>query len=373
MQDSEPKMTNDVKDSLMNIRRQDEAMVTKEKNIDLFITHTNGPNRIVSSNIIPNPINNLSNISSIYEVDYVDSKMKTIECYEKIENSKASDVHSHTSDLKSFSGDVKNYLNFFSLPMYGLCEKSTQTELSGRDIDDLDYFRKELCASSQGLLKNNNKDKTEFIKRLFPFLDDKKISYSLTLANKNPLQEEVPNTNFEKNFIQIKRKGEGSEKTPRNKTSLGNSTPILDLHNHIHIKNKKQNQNVAKRKKKEEIITELTQSSKSDETLSLHRTNPKTKSGETTPFKLISKKKSINILNLINEVVDDVKYSNNQKGQPNLSYSEPLNGSSDINQHKKDFNDSEFNISEIINDIKKSTRKEITPFDSQILLKKVKI
>ena len=85
------------------------------------------------------------------------------------------------------------------------------------------------------------------------------------------------------------------------------------------------------------------------------------------------------MLNLINEVVEDVKYSNSLSNQlTEQSYTDA--GSTHLYNKKRDFNDQEFNISEIINDIKNSTRKEMNTIamtmnhsTSQIFTKKVKI
>ena len=377
MQGRDLKMTNYIRDSFSNIRSQEEIDLNINKLRENDITHTNGPNRLISYQSTSNSISFRSQPPLIHEVDKVDVNMKMVERYQENDYSKEINGNLHPLDLNSFSSDVKNYLNFFSLPMYGLCEKSTQTELTGRDIEDLDYFKRELSVSMNCLLKNNQKDKTEFMKKIFPFLEDKKTSNSLTLLALNPLQTEIPSPNSNKNFIQIKRKSDVEGRSIKSKTSKDATTPNIYPYPHIHLKNKRQNQ--PRKKKKDELNTDNIQSSKEEEIFSFQKRNSTSKEGESTPFKLISNKKSANMLNLINEVVEDVKYSNSLSNQvTEQSFTDA--GSTHLCNKKRDFADQEFNISEIINDIKNSTRKEMNTIamamnqtTSQILNKKVKI
>jgi hypothetical protein len=377
MQGRDLKMTNYIRDSFSNIRSQEEIDLNINKLRENDITHTNGPNRLISYQSTSNSISFRSQPPLIHEVDKVDVNMKIVERYQENDYSKEINGNPHPLDLNSFSSDVKNYLNFFSLPMYGLCEKSTQTELTGRDIEDLDYFKRELSVSMNCLLKNNQKDKTEFMKKIFPFLEDKKTSNSLTLLALNPLQTEIPSPNSNKNFIQVKRKSDVEGRSIKSKTSKDATTPNIYPYPHIHLKNKRQNQ--PRKKKKDDLNSDNIQSSKEEEIFSFQKRNSTSKEGESTPFKLISNKKSVNMLNLINEVVEDVKYSNSLSNQvTEQSFTDA--GSTHLCNKKKDFTDQEFNISEIINDIKNSTRKEMNTIatamnqtNSQILNKKVKI
>jgi len=377
MQGRDLKNTNHIRDPISNIRSLEEMDLNIKKTRENDITHTNGPNRFIYAQTTSNSNSFRSQPTLTHEVDKVDVNMKMFDRYQENDYLKEMNCNSHPLDLNSFSSDVKNYLNFFSLPMYGLCEKSTQTELTGRDIEDLDYFKRELSSSMNCLLKNNQKDKSEFMKKIFPFLEDKKTSNSLTLLGLNPLQTEIPSPNSNKNFIQIKRKSDAEGKSNKSKTSVNPNTPNIYPYPHIHLKTKRQNQ--PRKKKKEEMNTENNQSSKEEEIFSFQKKNSISKEAESTPFKFISNKNSVNMLNLINEVVEDVKYSNSLSNQ--LTEQSFTNvGSTHLNNKKRDFNDQEFNISEIINDIKNSTRKEMNTIamamnqtTSQILTKKVNI
>ena len=372
MQAWELKMTNVVKDSFTNIKRPDEHLQNKEKASEMNITHSYGPNRFVSKIPFQNFLTNSSQSSLNQEVDSIDRPNRRIEGNDKNTSNKESELHSYTTDLNSHYGDAKNYLNFFSLPMYGICEKSTQTDLTARDIEDLDHFRKEFSSSMYCLMRNDLKDKTDSFKKLFPFLDDKKISYPFTLAGLNPIRSEIPSPKFDKNFIQIKRKNDSDRKSFKTKAAFTSSTPNIKTHSHIHLKNNKQIRQ--KRKKKEEADTytnsNLPQpsSSREDDSSFLQKSISNTKQADSTPFKLINTKKSEKNYNSVNEIVENLKYSNTNPIQSHIDRS--LDASK-MTLGKKDFNDTEFNISEIINDIKNSTRKELNSIHSQILVKKV--
>jgi hypothetical protein len=53
----------------------------------------------------------------------------------KTKNQLNAENNSCKSDVNSILNESKSYLNFHSLPMYGVCEKATQTMVTGTDIE----------------------------------------------------------------------------------------------------------------------------------------------------------------------------------------------------------------------------------------------
>jgi hypothetical protein len=72
------------------------------------------------------------------------------------------------TDLETISNEKRSYLNYFSLPKYGLCEKSTQTMLTGRDIDELESLRGEFLANKREYVSTLIKNNSEIFKKLHP-------------------------------------------------------------------------------------------------------------------------------------------------------------------------------------------------------------
>jgi hypothetical protein len=59
-------------------------------------------------------------------------------------------------------------LNYFSLPKYGLCEKSTQTMLTGRDIEELEALKGEFLATKNEYVASLMKNNSDIFKKLQP-------------------------------------------------------------------------------------------------------------------------------------------------------------------------------------------------------------
>jgi hypothetical protein len=82
-------------------------------------------------------------------------------------STKASAENTET-DLETNTSEKRTYLNYFSLPKFGLCEKSTQTMLTGRDIDELEALKGEFLANKKEYVSNLMKNNSEIFKKLHP-------------------------------------------------------------------------------------------------------------------------------------------------------------------------------------------------------------
>ena len=138
-------MSNMIKEPLLNIYRQDKLENPKDKlHEGSFLNGT-------SFQYIPSTTTTSEStltMPSIHLNEASDELLKTNgrneEGYQRSINLKSLEMSSWKSDINSLYGESKNVLNFFSLPKFGLCERSTQTMLTGRDIEDLEDFQKEL-------------------------------------------------------------------------------------------------------------------------------------------------------------------------------------------------------------------------------------
>lgn len=96
-------------------------------------------------------------------------------------------------DLNTLNNINNTVFNFFSFPKYGLCEQSTQTMLTGNDIEELQYLRKEFSNFQEQFMKDYVKNNLHMIKKMFP---EEKCS-KFNSPQSSPLIN---------NFISIKRK-----------------------------------------------------------------------------------------------------------------------------------------------------------------------
>jgi hypothetical protein len=117
------------------------------------------------------------------------------------------------TDLETNSNEKRMYLNYFSLPKYGLCEKSTQTMLTGRDIEELEALKGEFLSNKNEYVNNLMKNNSEIFKKLLP-------------------PEINRNDNF-KNFVGIKRNCDSPIKI-RSKKFI--TTDGAHFKPHIHFK-----------------------------------------------------------------------------------------------------------------------------------------
>jgi hypothetical protein len=143
----------------------------------------------------------------------------------------------------------ESFIDFFSLPKYGMQEQGSQTILTGRDIEDQDYDLKEFRKFKSDFVLSISKGKPEeALKRLFPVLDDLKLfskSKDLEISEKKKEAH---------SFIQIKRTNEKdlpfSNQRFLNiksfKTHQDNGLP------HIHLKKA---QTAGRRRRKQELLS----------------------------------------------------------------------------------------------------------------------
>jgi hypothetical protein len=66
-------------------------------------------------------------------------------------------------------------LNYFSLPKYGLCEKSTQTMLTGRDIEELEALKGEFLATKNEYVASLMKNNSDIFKKLQPGINSENL------------------------------------------------------------------------------------------------------------------------------------------------------------------------------------------------------
>jgi hypothetical protein len=347
-------MTKNLKDSFTNISRFDRGEFSKEKNTEGNFSYMNGNRNFFSNTLTSDSTTNVYEPSIVHDEE-MRSNLRNEEGYHKGENLHGAEASSWKSEVNSNVEERQsnfNYLNYFSLPLHGTCENSTQTMLTGRDIDDLVAFQTELSAIKEDLLKNSSKDKSEVIKRLFPFLnEDKKMSYAL-LPSEKLIRRENPLT--EKNFVQMKRKNDSELKK---KPGFGSFTQNTTHQSHIHIKHKKKTE--TKRGRKEgvggisgasgtSVTTENVELIREDISITLER-EPSVKTNDSAG---VRQKKPVSLSNFLNDVVQDVKQISSSN---NISST----AGGQIIIPRKDFHE-EFNITEIINDIKNLSRKEIS-------------
>lgn len=246
-------MSRNNKEPFSNIRpleRGDRGEITREK-----FTETHPGLIQVNKSLLYNPgtsdcTMNLSESSGPQE-DYLKGGCKTEES-QRMLNLKHLELTSWKSELNSNADEARsnlNYINFFSLPKFGIAEKSTQTMLTSRDLDDLDFFRRELQTCRAEISKSG----VQGLKKLFPYLEEKKSSNGVRVdeAIVSPSDQGI------KNFICIKRRNEDFIPVTEGKKSKmqhsNQNTQINNLshHNaypHIHIKNKRNTNSKRKRK-----------------------------------------------------------------------------------------------------------------------------
>lgn len=199
-------MSNILKDSQMNINRSDRVENGREKPTEGGNNLNPGVKNIPRSNSAFESTFNVSE-PSIFHDEMNKQNTKSEDDYGKTYNQKPLDLSSLKSELNSSCSEQKNFINYFSLPKFGICEKASQTNLTGRDIDDLEYFQKELAVFRSDLMAYVFKSKSnDLIRKLFPHLDEKKYLGSgqarerqgdLSLSINEPIRQE--------NFIHIKR------------------------------------------------------------------------------------------------------------------------------------------------------------------------
>lgn len=107
----------------------------------------------------------------------------------------SNNIHSGTE--LSVPNGIGNVFNFFDLPKYGLVEQSTQTMLTGNDIEELQYLRTEFANFQEQFIKDYAKNNLHIIKKMFPESQRSKMNS----PQGSPLV---------KNFINIKRKTENA-------------------------------------------------------------------------------------------------------------------------------------------------------------------
>lgn len=127
----------------------------------------------------------------------------------------------------------QTYIDFFSLPKFGMIEKACQTMLTGREIEDLEHLTKEFLLFKSEFTTSISKGKPEdALKRLFPSLEDFKLFPKLK-------DKEVLDGKKEpQNFICVKRRsGESlpfsNERYPNIKTF---KTSTQNGVTHLHFK-----------------------------------------------------------------------------------------------------------------------------------------
>ena len=373
-------MSNIVKESYLNISRADRVENPREKTLEGGFLLNAGAKYIPSSNT---PNESTLNVSepSIFHEELNKPNAKSEEDYARSFNHKTLELNSWKSDVNSSYGEIKSQISFFSLPKFGLCEKSTQTNLTGRDIDDLEYFQKEMASYRTDLMAFVFKNKSsETMRRLFPQLDERKLccekkepkgDRDLTLSHNEQQSRK-------ENFINIKRANDSELNCSRKEKTLVNLTNssttsfsgmnsfinnqiqghlqathglgLGNMHHHLHLKTK-----VHKGGRRKKKVEEDPKFSGKEE-----RDNRESKEGSKEPRVERGDSKESK------ESRDSDLVSNLEKQIHEFNPSVIPTSNASHASSKKDFHD-EFDIAGIINDIKNSSRKPST------LLRKVKI
>jgi hypothetical protein len=270
-------MSNKVIESYSNILRQDAGGATPDKHQ-------------------PSDFNLNSRINAFPQLNLLcESSQTMIETSPKpsrgegVENISVSCLNLHES-----------YIDFFSLPKYGLVEQGCQTNLTGRDIEDQEHDLKEFRKFKSDFFLSISKGKPEeALKRLFPLLEDFKV------FSKQKDLESLEKKKEAQNFIKIKRATE--EELPFSnqrflniksfKTHSENGFP------HLHL-NKVNTSGRRRRRKKHEMISNSPEkpSNKSDKVFS-----------EFTPEISLGPKKDFNYEDDIAGIINHIKNSSSKQ------------------------------------------------------------
>lgn len=114
------------------------------------------------------------------DISTVNSESQTMNYDRSCKVSKFTD--SEMSLNKSGSSNLVNSFNVSNLPRYGIKEQSTQTMLTARDIECLEYVNKEFLERKEEFMKTFLITHKEILRKMF---EDEKMTYANTEDQKN--------------------------------------------------------------------------------------------------------------------------------------------------------------------------------------------
>jgi hypothetical protein len=214
-------MSNNNKDINTNVNRAEKREISKEKYTETQNSFRDFKNSLVYISATSDNTMNVSE-SSYHQEEYLKANRKDEAEYDRSSNLKLIDSESWKSEFNSTSGNIKPWINFFSLPKYGISEKSTQTMLRGQDLDDLDFLRRELVNRSTELLKS----RADLENNKLPFFYERKCDDFSVISD------------YKNHFINIKRRNVDDFFTIKKQKNLTESNLRKTSNPHIHLKNK---------------------------------------------------------------------------------------------------------------------------------------
>lgn len=337
-------MNKHLSDTNNNIGRIDRGQSMMDKYTDLYNIFQQWNNSSLTNTLASNFISSNHDIlvSPSFQEEKIKDNIIHNQSSSKILNSPIEEINSCKSDVNSYSKELKHYINFNSVPTYGISEKATQTLITGRELDDLEHIKNELKNNREKFIFNMVKGNPEVAKHMLIYVkkieEDKKIHNITNLVSDSTDDfEKMPS----RNFINIKRKSDNilipteSFRTKKRNNSI--YLPHSDKETHIHIK-------TGPRKK----IIGVDENEKTQ--IEDHYDHPIKKKCGKKPAIAKNTKINQNNFNISNSNTNELWLNNNNSNQiDGYKLCSTVMNRNDIN---------DLNISDIINNIKNTIKQE---------------